>query len=461
MITCPNCNGNVKFDIASQKLHCSFCDASYDPYAFDDKSTDVEENKYETTIYTCPQCAGELESTDTDVTGFCPFCGASDIFYSRLSNELKPDYIIPFKKTKEDCKKLYMERAKKAMFLPKEYKDAQYIDGFRGIYVPYWSYNITQKGPVMLRGEKSHREGDYIIHKHYQLSGNIDSFYNGMSHDASSSFSDDISERIAPFDIKAKEEFTAGYLSGFYADTADVTSETYEGYAKNFAMEESRKQIDQLPEFARINIENLKQNGLHTEVDSVQRTMFPVWFMSYRNNDRVAYATVNGQTGKVTADFPIDIKKFLGFAAVVAIIIFAILNLMFTFKPSTVTTITAILSIITFITYLTESNAIAAWETNINDKGMSAGIDAATKKKLKAKVKKGNPLAYITSIVAFVIALLCRLSNSIHDYVHYGTVCVCALCIGITLTFIIKDYNKLATRPLPQFAKKGGDDDAN
>lgn len=460
MITCPGCNGNVKFDIASGMLHCDFCDSSYDVYAFDDKTKDVEEHEYETTIYTCPQCGGELESTDTDVTGFCPFCGAADIFYSRISKELMPDYIIPFTKTKEDCKKLYQAKAKKALFLPKEYKDAKYVDGFRGIYIPYWAYNISQKGPVSLKGEKSHREGDYIIHEHYRLSGEIDSFYNGLSHDASSSFSDDISERIAPFNIKEKKEFTAGFLSGFYADTADVTSDVYEAAEKEVARSNSRAQIKKIRTFAPYSIEGLSNNDLNTKVTKVDRTMYPVWFMSYRNNDRVAYATVNGQTGKVSADFPISISKFLMFAGIMALVLFMIFNVMFTLKPSTVTTLTAVIAVITFILYLIEIADIRSRESNLSDRGYTGGnIKKDKKKKLKNQYN-GNILPKITCIVAIVLAVFCRIVNSINDIVHYGTAAICTVGITITLIYLIKDYNRLATRPLPQFARKGGDDNA-
>ena len=44
MISCPSCGGNVKFDIPSQKLTCDSCRQSYDPYAFDHKTSDAEEN---------------------------------------------------------------------------------------------------------------------------------------------------------------------------------------------------------------------------------------------------------------------------------------------------------------------------------------------------------------------------------------------------------------------------------
>ena len=37
---------------------------------------------------------------------------------------------------------------KKAIFAPKELKDPKFIDGFRGIYMPYWTYYVTQKAPI-------------------------------------------------------------------------------------------------------------------------------------------------------------------------------------------------------------------------------------------------------------------------------------------------------------------------
>ena len=109
MLSCPNCGGNLKFDIPSQQLSCEHCHTLFDPYDFDGKTSDAEESKtfdgdYEVTIFTCPQCGGEILSTDNAAAGFCSFCGASTILYSRISHEKRPNYIIPFQKTKEQCK---------------------------------------------------------------------------------------------------------------------------------------------------------------------------------------------------------------------------------------------------------------------------------------------------------------------------------------------------------------------
>jgi len=468
MIACPGCGGNLKFDIGYQNLHCSYCDAHYDPYQFDSKKKDGEEHKsYETTIFTCPECAGEIASTDNEVTGFCPFCGGSTIFYQRLSNELKPDFIIPFKKSKEDCKQIYQKKASKLLFLPSKFKKAQYIDGFRGIYIPYWSYNVSQTGELNLKGSKTHRSGDYVITEHYNLTGEMNNYYNGIGHDASSSLSDDISERIAPFNVHEKEKFTAGFLSGFYADTADVDSSVYKNDAIAFAAHRTTDEIRNVNEFKGYSPEISADGNYNGRITEVERVMYPVWFMSYRNKDAIAYATVNGQTGKVVADFPIDLKKFFAFTLALALLLFIPLNMFFTFKPTVVSGINAFLSAISLFMYLAEQNAINKKSNPSFDRGYlymmkktkrwDQDDEAKNHKKIKGTYRV-IPIA--ASIIAIIISAIMAVSGSIHDELHYSVALVSTAFMAITLIYLILDYNKLIMRPLPQFRKKGGDDAA-
>ncbi|MBO6015256.1 MAG: hypothetical protein J6P60_01550, partial [Lachnospiraceae bacterium] len=159
MYQCPNCSGNLKFYIPSQMLRCDFCQTEMDPYAVTKDRDAIEDTFFETTVFTCPQCGGELMSTDNEATSFCSFCGASTILDSRLSQEKRPDYIIPFEKTKEDCKNAYVSMMKRAIYAPSALRDQKHIDGFRGIYMPYWIYHITQKGPAEAKGKKTYRRG--------------------------------------------------------------------------------------------------------------------------------------------------------------------------------------------------------------------------------------------------------------------------------------------------------------
>lgn len=452
MFACPNCGGNLKFDISTQQLGCPQCQTQLDPYAFDHKETDaVESNEYDVTIFTCPQCGGEILSTDTSAAEFCTFCGASTILYSRLSKEKRPDYIIPFQKTKEDCKNAYSAIMKKAIFAPDELKNPRYIDGFRGIYIPYWAFYITQEGPFALKGSRTYRRGDFVYTDHYALQGEMDSYYKGLSYDASSSFDDDISQKIAPFDVKNMKQFTPAFLSGFYADTADVDAGLYQQEAEAIAY---NKSIDTVyKQFPRIQVQTPdSKNDLNTKTKAIDRTMFPVWFMSYRNGDRVAYATVNGQTGKVVTDLPIDTKKYLIGSLILAIPIFILLNLFFTLTPDLVLILSAILAAISMI--------FLGYELGQIKKRDNERIRQNSKSNQQPAPEKRKTSGFLTGTLAIIIAIIILFINPVSDIYYYAGVIFSLAAIFITIKDIIHYYNIMATRRLPQFDRTGGDDRA-
>lgn len=437
MFTCPNCGGNLKFDIQTQQLGCEHCQTQMDPYSFEDKEKDaIEQTEYDVTVFTCPQCGGEILSTDTSAAEFCSFCGASTILYSRLRKEKRPNYIIPFKKTKEDCKKAYTDMMKRAFFAPDALKNPKYIDGFRGIYMPYWAFYLTQEGEFSLKGTKSKRRGNYIYTDHYALKGELDAYYKGLSYDASSSFDDNISEKIAPYDVKGMKSFTPAFLSGFYADTADVDARVYENDAQNIAVQNSTGAIYR--EFNGMDMETLSSPAvLNTQVKEVDSAMFPVWFMSYRNGDRVAYATVNGQTGKVVTDLPVDTKKYAIGSLLLALPIFLLLNLLLTITPSSLLVIAGILAIASIVIHFFEIVAI--------------------KKKETIQAKKSGLYG---CIFAIIVCLIVGILHPASDIFYYGAIIISLMAIFYSFKDIIEHYNILATRRLPQFDRTGGDDRA-
>lgn len=515
----------MKFDIPSQQLACEFCNSHMNPYDFTSEKGAEEQELYDVTIFTCPQCGGEILSTDNAATGFCSFCGASTILRSRIAKERRPGYIIPFTKTKEDCKKAYSDMMRYAFFAPDELKNEKCIDSFRGIYMPYWAYYISQRGPLHIEGTKSHRKGDYVYTDHYDLQANLDCYYKGLSYDASSSFADSISEAIAPYDVKGMKAFTPAYLSGFYADTADVSPNLYQYDSMEYATDETYKNISTAPVFKSFTIKKPSSSTspihMQTKCETVDSAMFPVWFMSYRNGDRVAYATVNGQTGKVVADLPVDSKKYLIGSLILALPIFLLLNLFFTIKPTTLLCIAALLATITSILYAREISQIVRKDSGVDDKGqlakqggipngnvkpsskkkiqftsnakgaswvfliffcaiwamsllvalgpgalwtfvvigsIAAGIIGSTKFKYLTCAKKVP--GFIASLAATGIAALIALFHPVSDLYYYGGAILVLVAMFFTILDVMYYYNILATRKLPQFDRTGGDDRA-
>lgn len=382
MYGCPNCGANLKFNISKQMLFCEYCETEMDPYSVS-KEKDAEERtvsaeysedtEYEVTVFTCPQCGGQIMSEDNTAATFCSFCGAATILDSRISREKKPTSIITFKKTRGDCVKSYKKMMKRAFFAPKELMDESNIEKFRGIYMPYWVYSFEKKGQITFPGRKTHRKGDYRITKHYDLSSDIDLRYSGISYDASASFSDNLSSAIAPFDMRDAKPFTPSFLSGFYADSGDVDSDVYIDEARDVVSDDSGMKLMKYHECRKYNV-NAGDIGyrLRPECTEKQIAMLPVWFLSYRNKDRVTYAVINGQTGKAAADLPVDFKKYLAGSMLLAVPIFILLNLLWTITPIKILVVAALLALLSAVISNRQSNTIFTRENEMDDKGMAS-----------------------------------------------------------------------------------------
>lgn len=414
MYECPNCGGDLRFDIPTQKLRCEHCDATFDPYSvvveedaeehkletyedFSDKgSTKKAEKKNEEdkerdeasgddpkksmqmTIFTCKSCGAEISSTNLSAAGFCSYCGQPAVFSSRVSNERRPEKIIPFKIDKTACRELFVSRMKGALYAPKELTDPEALSGFVGIYMPYWVYDFSVGPKAMVPVSKTKTEGRYEITDKYTLTMDVEGQYKGIAFDASSSFDDHIAEVIAPYDAKDMIEFTPSFLCGFYADIPDVPSETYKDDAEVNILKHTFSAIDNECKNKGYDRDKLK-NGVTTAEEIVnlkyegeKEAMFPVWFLTYRKGDRVCYSVMNGVTGKLSADIPVDFKKFYIASFILAIPIFILLNLKFTIQPKSVLIFSLLMAFVTGILYMVEIDKIEKQEDPGEDQGYVA-----------------------------------------------------------------------------------------
>ena len=374
--------------------------------------------EYDVTVFTCPQCGAGLLSEDTTAATFCCFCGSTAILDSRVSRERRPAHIIPFSRTKEDCKASYKAMMRRAIFAPKELKDEQFIEKFRGIYMPYWIYSFEKKETVTFKGSEERQKGDYLITRHYNITSDVDAAYEGIAYDAAASFSDDLSSAIAPFDLRKKQPFTPSYLSGFYADTGDVDRNVYQSDAQELALSNSVGRMTEDSTCKRYHVKSGKniysiKNALRPDCVSAESAMLPVWFLSYRKGDKVAYAVVNGQTGKAAADLPVDRKKYVIGSLLLAIPIFLLFNLKFTVTPAIALLLSAVLAFVCAGISVSQMRRIRKKEMREDDKGyvsaQKVGDDwvnyVQTGKRVKRKTKADTVLLRVTILFFAIIAL--------------------------------------------------------
>ncbi len=471
MFECPGCGGNIVFDIASQKMRCEFCESQYDPYEVEE-SHEAQSSEMEVTTFICPQCGGSVYSANNSVAEFCSFCGASTILNSRITKEARPTKIIPFIVSKEACEQSYRKTIGRAIYAPKALRNDSVMDSFRGIYMPYWLYDV-KLGKCCVPAEKSHRSGDYIITENFLVTGNMDAFYEDYPHDAAAGFSDDISERIMPYNMKEVKKFSSSFLSGFYADAADVDGKLYDEDARQFATEDAMNRVKRTSGFgAGLTYKEAKPSYFDAKISSRERVLLPVWFMAFRKDNRVSYATVNAQTGKVAAELPIEKKRVWIGTLLLMIPIFILLNMFVAMKASTTLVISGIAAAISLFAYLRESREIKVREKHEDDRGYLSFLNKNKGVAPKGTSEKAEVVAenlnagfwkkmsltggyWVFPIVGMVVSILIYVFAPVDDLWYYGT---SVFCFGMTLiscSDIISRMNRLLSRPLPQLGKRG------
>lgn len=402
MYECPHCGGQLRFDIKTQMLACDSCGSQFEPdidleteqaetgtipqqpetdpaIKQDEDGADPKlhdsaaSDRFNVQIFRCPNCGAQMMTTSVNALSYCSYCGTSAAIPGRLSSARRPQRIIPFQKTKEDCIREYRRRTRWAIFAPHQFKDPQYLQKFRGIYMPYWVFTPHFDQQTNYRVVKEHRKGNYRIVDYYSMKGDLKAQYRGIAYDASSAFNDVTGNGILPFDTTKMKPFAPGYLCGFYADMADISPETYRDDAEELVIDDIHEKAGRtatlngysIPEDSSYPRKRWDLGGCGTQTE---RAMLPVWFLTWRRKDRVAYAVMNGQNGNLAADLPVDVRRFTIGSLLLACLLFLLFSRV-TLTGYFLLNLAQILTAAAAALYLHEIRDILDWEQRRWDKG--------------------------------------------------------------------------------------------
>ena len=355
---CPSCTGPLHFSGASGRLECEYCDASYDVaeiealYAEKEKNAEaakhtakegsagqsvpsVDGSAWDTSdfcedwgaegdgmrVYGCPSCGAQLICEESTAAASCPYCGNPTVVPGQFSGALRPDFIVPFKLSKEEAVKALKSHYKGKFFLPKSFISENHVQEIRGIYVPFWMFDGEAEGDAHYEATRSrtYRSGDYEITetKHYDVYRAGTVTFEKVPVDASSKMPDGHMDSIEPYDYKELKPFSTAYLPGFLADKFDVT------------VEQSRQRADQRCEgtlasalrgtVKRYDLCILRDSSVHLRRGKVHYALMPVWMLNTKWHGKDFIFAMNGQTGKLVGDLPVSWGKFWGLFAAIAI----------------------------------------------------------------------------------------------------------------------------------------------
>ena len=342
---CPCCGAGLHFGDESQRMTCQYCDNEFDletVRSFNEslhqpdsvEFTPAEQphpewsegEQAQMQSFVCPSCGGELVSDENTAATFCPYCGNPSIMPGRVSGGLRPDGVIPFKKSKEDAQAAFLRLCKGKPLLPKGFTQEHRLEKITGIYVPFWLYDCSGGLKGKYNATRVHHWSDrnYYYKKtdHFMLTREADAAFQGIPMDGSTKMDDVFMESIEPFDYSQIVDFDTAYLSGFFADKYDVPASAGEERIR----QRVGKSMDDLIQSTFLGYATVipASRQLQIRQSGARYILLPVWILNTRYQDKTYTFAMNGQTGKMTGSLPICPKRsaawFGGITAAAALI---------------------------------------------------------------------------------------------------------------------------------------------
>jgi len=331
---CPACTGPLKFAGESGQVKCEYCENAYEVSTIEtiyaDKAQETagaEAMQWQTDnvgsewsaaeaegmrAYSCPSCGAEIICDATTAATSCVYCGNPTVVPGQFGGTLRPDYVIPFKLEKEAAKAKLLQYYKGKKFLPDSFATGNHVEEIKGVYAPFWLFDGEADASVRYRAKRvsSRRSGDYQITttEHYRVIRQGDIKFRKVPVDGSSKMPDAHMDAIEPYDYNEIKDFSTAYLPGFMADKYDLDAQAcaprVDERLRNSASQALASTVNGytsvVPEFTNIRL----QHG------EIKYALLPVWMLHTKWNGKDFLFAMNGQTGKMIGDLPIDKKKY-------------------------------------------------------------------------------------------------------------------------------------------------------
>ena len=135
--------------------------------------------------------------------------------------------------------------------------------------------------------------------------------------DASTKMPDDHMDSIEPYNYEELKPFSTAYLPGFLADKFDVSADKSRERADARCLGSLKKALQGTV----TGYATCFPRGEHADIQrgKVHYALLPVWLLNTKWQGKDFLFAMNGQTGKLVGDLPVDKGRFWGMFAAIAV----------------------------------------------------------------------------------------------------------------------------------------------
>ena len=336
---CDSCGGVMDFNPATGTLKCPYCGFEKQ-IEVNEQSPGVEELDFskvtdstccdwgtKTRTVICKSCGAETVYDANDMANECPYCGSNQVMEEGDKDTMAPGGVVPFALDAKKAAELFKAWIGKKFFCPKLAKESAKPKSFKGLYIPYWTFDsnttTNYRGEYGIDRQVEDKDGNTkTVTDWYPTRGTHEEFFDDTLVCGSTKQDTRMLQGLEPFHTDKAVAYKAEYMAGFVAERYSLDVKNAWEKAKEKIKNILRGHIHEKIKDEKMadDVRNLSLNVNYRDI-TYKYLLLPVWISAFQYKDKVYQFMVNGQTGKVTGRTPISwIKVGITAAAVIAII---------------------------------------------------------------------------------------------------------------------------------------------
>ncbi len=349
---CPNCGATLQFNPQKNGLSCAFCEY-FEEIPTDKDDEGIEKSADELDLFSevntascdwgvkskviiCKSCGAESIYDELQIADICPYCGSTQVMQaSEDVKTLAPGGVVPFQIDEKNAGTLFTKWIKGRFFCPKKAKQSARPDAFKGVYLPYWTYDAKTTTKYTARygidEERKDRDGNKHTHTEWYFTGGVQKVdFDDVLVLGSKRYDNDLMQRIEPFDTANNVRYQPKFLQGFTAERYSIGLkdgwETAKSKMRKKIEDEIKTDIER--RFHADHVDSIEGKTAYADA-TYKYLLLPVWMSSFRYKNKLYRFLVNGQSGKVGGKAPVSAARVI---LVIAAILAAIIGLVLLFK---------------------------------------------------------------------------------------------------------------------------------
>jgi DNA-directed RNA polymerase subunit RPC12/RpoP len=324
---CPQCGAPTKFDVASGGVACEHCGYNA-PVQARQVGTQAVEGEFSLETLQdsrqgwgvsrrqmhCEACGAELELAENAMTATCPFCASSQVNLRQAPGDhMRPRFLVPFQVQAADCQQRARVWLGKGWYHPKALAASAAVQPFTGVYLPFWTFSAQVQASWRAevgheRTESYYDSGSKTWRTRTRIdwrweNGQVQADYRDLLVAGSSHISRVLLQRIQPFKLEALVTYNPDYLAGWQAQVYDIPLETAWDEGKAIMRDRSKDQC--YKSIPSSHVRNFSMTADFGE-EAWRFILLPVYLTAYRYDNRVFQVLVNGQSGEIGGQKPVD-----------------------------------------------------------------------------------------------------------------------------------------------------------